>query len=387
MAQFNKPNIQGLQDYLSNSSSRGENQITWFRIPTGNSIVRILPPWDSRGMIALTVYSHSITYSEPNSEYPKYSWTCVDRTFGKPCNICKGLEQLRATGVDTEQWDPNTRTFYCNALVMADPQYGRTQEGLAPGTHVLMRLPKTVYDWIVAQITNPQIGDITDPTSGIDIMINKSGSGLDTKYSCTLSPNGRTQIDPAILATLELYNLSDIFATGFDDQRIEGLVNSLRSAASQMTASIPQYQQQMNSHFQPPMPNQYNPYQQPAGQFNPAAPAVPSYQVPVAPQTPVQQPVQPQPNAFQGYANQAPTQPVPASPYGVGAPVPPPWETSSTAPVQPVKPQVPPQVQPTQVAPSQPAAPSNLPACYGKYDNASPLCVVCPKEIECSRIK
>ena len=25
MAQFNKPNIQGLQDYLSNSSNRGEN--------------------------------------------------------------------------------------------------------------------------------------------------------------------------------------------------------------------------------------------------------------------------------------------------------------------------------------------------------------------------
>lgn len=383
MTQFNKPNIQGLQDYLSNNSNKGDSQITWFKIPTGNSIVRILPPWDSRGLIALTVYSHSITYNEPNSKYPKYSWTCVDRTFGKPCNICKGLEQLRATGVDTEQWDPNTRTFYCNALVMADPQYGRVQEGLAPGTHVLMRLPKTVYDWIVAQITNPQIGDITDPMTGIDIMISKTGSGLDTKYSCTLSPNGRTQIDPAILSTLELYNLSDIFSTGFEDQRIEGLVNSLRSAAQQMTASIQQYQQQMNSNFQPPMPSQYNPYQQ----FNPQPVRGPVYQAPVAPQTPVQQPTPSQPNAFQGYASQPSVQPVqavPASPYGAGAPTPLPVAATNPAPVQnPAQPPV-----PSVAAPSTaPAGSPDLPACYGKYDNASPLCVVCPKEIECSRMK
>lgn len=368
MAAFNKPNLQGLQDYLNNNSQSQGDSIRWWSLPDGMCVIRILPPWDARGMIALPVYSHRITYNDPNSKYPKYTWTCVEKTFGKACNICRGLAQLRESGANTEQWDPTDRKFYANALVIHDPNYGRVQDALAPNTHVLLRLPKTVYDWIVSQITNPQIGDITDPQSGIDIMVTKTGKGLETKYACTLSPNGRTPIDQNVLSSLTLYDISDIFSTGFDDQRVEGLVNSLRSAATQMTAAMPQFQQQMNSNYpqyqqyQPPMPPQYQ------------APAAPVYQPPQQPQTPPAPPVPSPAQGFQGYQTQPQTPSVPASPYGSQVP--------QTAPPSPIQTSP----SPATVAPmTAPQATGSQPTCYGKYDQSSVTCVVCPHEVECVR--
>lgn len=372
MAAFNKPNLQGLQDYLNNNSQPQGDSIRWWSLPDGMCVIRILPPWDARGMIALPVYSHRITYNDPNSKYPKYTWTCVEKTFGKACNICRGLAQLRESGANTEQWDPTDRKFYANALVIHDPNYGRVQDALAPNTHVLLRLPKTVYDWIVSQITNPQIGDITDPQSGIDVMVTKTGKGLETKYACTLSPNGRTPIDPNVLSSLTLYDISDIFSTGFDDQRVEGLVNSLRSAATQMTAAMPQFQQQMNSNY-PQIP-QYQQYQAPMPpQYQ--APAAPVYQPPQQPQTPPAPPVSSPAQGFQGYQTQPQTPSVPASPYGSQVP--------PMAPPSPV--QTPP--SPAPVAPmTAPQATGSHPTCYGKYDQSSVTCVVCPHEVECVRV-
>lgn len=367
--QYNKPNLAGLQDYLNNNSGGG-GDIKWWSLPIGTSIIRVLPPWDQTGRVALEVYQHRIEYTDPGSKYTKYNWTCVDRTFGRPCNICQGLKEMRDAGVNTEDWEANSRQFYINALIVQDPGYGRSPDALMPGTHVLMRIPKTVFDWIVTQITNPAIGDITDPQSGIDIMVTRSGSGLDTRYSCTLSPNGRQPIDPNILNSLELYNLSDVFSTGFDDQRIANLVMSLKTSAMHLTGAIPQIQQQMNVGYQPQIPTR--PVTNPVPQTPPV----------VAPQYAVQQQMMPgayqMPNQQNGLPN------VPASPYQVGAqPVAPQVQVPQVqAPVPPVQVQQPVATAPQPVMnPVDPAYPS----CFGHYNAADVTCITCPYEVDCTR--
>lgn len=368
---YNKPNLENLQNYIQNNSSGG-GDIKWWSLPIGTSVIRVLPPWDQTGRVALEVYQHRIEYTEPGSRFTKYNWTCVERTFGRPCNICRGLKEMRDAGINTEEWEANSRQFYINALVMQDPGYGRSPDALMPGTHVLMRIPKTVYDWIVTQITNPTIGDITDPNSGIDIMVTRAGAGLNTTYSCTMTPNGRQPIDPNIMNALELYNLSEIFSGGFDDARIQGLVSSLRSSTANMATALGSIQQQMNS----------NPgYQAP--QYNPPTPVAPAQQY--RPQAPQQMQMQfPTPQYNPQTAPQAPQFNVPASPYQVSqAPV--------QAPAQPMQnpvgtPPVPQQapVQPVQ-APVQAQAPSNTPTCFGKYNPADVNCITCPYEIQCSQ--
>lgn len=390
--QYNKPNVQNLQNYLNNSKSGDQNDIKWWSFPQGTSVIRILPPWDATGMVALEVYQHRIEYTEPGSSFTKYSWTCVERTFGKPCNICRGLKEMRDAGINTEDWDPTTRQFYINALVMSDPNYGRIADALAPGTHVLMRIPKTVYDWVVSCITNPQIGDITDVTSGLDIMVTKSGSGLDTRYACTMTPNGRTPIDPAILSNLELYNLTEIFSSGFDDQRIASMIASIKNSALRLNNMIPNVQMQMNpqQYQQPQMPvtPQYPTMPQtpqvPQVPQTPPVPQVP--QVPQTPQVPVSHPVVPQynPQPVAQPAPVAPAQmmpqstPVPPSPYLAGQPV--------------IQPQIQPaqaQIQPAPIQAGTPPVQSQqaqtTPTCYGQYNPADVNCITCPYEVDCTR--
>ena len=170
-----QPNIENMQQYLSQENekraSKGDGP-TWWSIPSGMSSIRILPPWDPTGRIALPVYMHPIEFKGADMSFTKYNWTCVNKTFGKPCAICEGLAGLAAAGINTEKWEAKRRQFYFNAIVMQDPSYDSAKgTGVAPGTHVLLRAPKVLYDWVVSQITNTMIGDITPIANGIDVYV------------------------------------------------------------------------------------------------------------------------------------------------------------------------------------------------------------------------
>lgn len=382
MANFGnyQPNINELTSYLqsnaSNSSEKGDGPL-WWNIPQGTSSVRILPPWDPSGRVALAVYSHRIEFQGQGMNYKKYSWTCVDKTCGKRCNICEGLLNLEAAGLDTSEYQANKRQFYFNAIVMFDPVYdagiksGKKPEdigGVAPGTHVLMRAPKTLYDWVVAQITNPLVGDITSVEQGIDVYVTKEGSGLDTKYTATLSPNGRQAIPQEYLDKIEnLYNLDEIFGTGFEDAQVNELVAHLGNSARALGGGqIQQVVQQMGGY-------------QPVPQVVPQTPvAVPGMQAPVVSA----------PTPFTQAPAVAPTPVAPASPV---APAPPsPFNGQAVAPVQqPVAPVVPqptvPQSLPFDVDTPTTAPAGNNPPCFGQYNASNVQCVVCSSEIPCSK--
>ena len=361
MFEYHQPNIDSMQQYLSkeNEKSSGEGP-NWWSIPAGMSVVRILPPWDPTGRVALPVFMHPIEYKGEGMSYTKYNWTCVNKTFSKQCPICEGLANLAAAGVDISNWEATRRQFYFNAIVMHDPTYDASKnKGTAPGTHVLMKAPKTFYDWIIAQITNPMVGDITSITNGIDIYITKEGQGLGTSYNMTFSPNGRTAVPQEYLEKItNLYNLDDIFSVGFEQKQVDDLVNHLKKSAGVMNNSIPAMQQQMAGYTQAPMNTTgYPPMNNPV-----ANPMTPSY----------------------GMPSMNTGVPVAANPYmnqnANASQDTPPWTQS-----QPTGVLVPP-VAPVPTAP-QSQADSNLPKCYGQYDSGSVNCVVCPHEISCSQSK
>ena len=363
MFNYHQPNLENMQQYLNQEKEKGGDGPNWWSIPAGMSSIRILPPWDPTGRVALPVYMHPIEYKGEGMSYTKYNWTCVNKTFNKPCPICEGLASLAASGVDTSNWEANRRQFYFNAIVMHDPTYDNKGKGTAPGTHVLLKAPKTFYDWVIAQITNPMIGDITSVTNGIDVYVTKEGTGLGTSYNMTLSPNGRTAVPQEYLDKItDLYNLDDIFSAGFDQKQIDELVNHLKNSAGVMANGIPNTMNQMAGYGMPPAqpamaPNQFqqSPNMMP-GQFS-------------APPTGM-------PMASNPYAQQTGTPPWQDQPT---APVAPPaMNYVSTAPVSPA---------PVAPIPNQVTNQENLPKCFGNYDSGSVNCVVCPKELECSRLK
>lgn len=361
MFNYHQPNLENMQQYLNQeqekSSGSGPN---WFSIPSGMSSIRILPPWDPTGRVALPVFMHPIEYQEEGSKYKKYNWTCVNKTFGKKCPICEGLEGLAAAGVDISNWEANRRQYYFNAIVMHDPTYDGKQNGTAPGTHVLLKTPKTFYDWVISQITNPMIGDITSVTNGIDIFVTKEGTGLGTTYNMTLSPNGRTPIPQEYLDKItDLYNLDDIFSAGFEQKQIDGLVNHLKKSAGVMGNAVGNAVNQMAGYTQAPMtPPASMPYNYGGVPQNTGYP-------------PMNNPV-PAPTGM----------PIAPSPFSAPpAPMTPPWQQAPTAPINPA-PAVNVVPAPT---PVQETTSSSMPKCFGRYDPGSVTCVVCPVELNCSK--
>lgn len=383
------PNLANLQSYLNEEKSKqnygdGPN---WWSIPLGMSSVRILPPWDPSGRIALAVTMHPIEYQNSTMKYKKYNWTCVSKTFGKPCKICEGLQEMAAAGVDISKFEATRRQFYMNVIVMHDPRYqasiqaGKSpeqSEGVAPGTHVLMKTPKTIYDWVISQITNPMVGDITSLTQGIDVYITKEGSGLNTKYTPTLSPNGRTPVPQEYLSKIEsLYNIDEIFSTGFDDNLIAELVNHLKKSAGAIANNVPTMVNQMAGYPTPAPAPAMAPPQMPIVYESTGVP-------PVAPPVPTPVPTPAMPPQYTGTPPvQSPIAPSPFNGGGSGvppftAPAGPNYGTPAAAPVQP-------QAVPSPIpAPSSPTE-MNLPKCFGQYNPQQVTCVVCPAEIPCSQ--
>lgn len=404
------PNIANLQNYLNEEKSRqnyGDGP-TWWSIPAGMSSIRILPPWDPSGRIALAVNMHPIEYQNSTMKYKKYNWTCVNKTFGKPCKICEGLMQMSAAGVDVSKMEANRRQFYMNAIVMHDPRYhasiqaGKTPEqadGVAPGTHVLLKTPKTLYDWVISQITNPMVGDITSLTNGIDVYITKEGTGLGTKYTPTLSPNGRSAVPQEYLDKIDaLYNLDEVFSTGFDDNLIAELVDHLKKSAGAIANNVPTMVNQMAGYTNPapavaPMNNPI------MGGYVPQS--VSSQPMPGnfpqavnSPMTNPTYPSSPQPNVGMPQYNTGttPQPPIAPSPFGAGAPpvnaaplAPAPSSVAPSGAVPNYGTPVPMNPVPTPAASSPSPTEMNLPKCFGQYNPQQVTCVVCPAEVSCSQ--
>ena len=378
--EVNKPNIENMQQYLSEEKNKSRDYgdgPKWWSIPTGMSSIRILPPWDPTGRVALAVSMHPIEYQPKGAKFKKYNWTCVNATFGKPCKICEGLQEMSASGVDISKWEANRRQYYLNAIIMHDPRYqasinaGKKPEdadGVAPGTHVLMRTPKTLYDWILSQITNPMVGDITSLTNGIDVYVTKDGTGLGTTYTPTLSPNGRTAVPQEYLDKItNLHNLDEIFSTGFDEKLIDELVSHLKGSAMSISMNVPNVVNQM------------------AGYQNPGVPTPPQ-SIPVAPT------VSTVPNVQNPYNSGIPSVPQPnpstvaPNPFATTAPTPVNFQPTGTTPMMnyPSSSQSTVPSSPAPVADTNPNT-MNVPKCFGQYNPSQVNCVVCPSEIACSQ--
>lgn len=177
----------------------------------GDNFVRVLPPWSAAGKIGIKVAKHYDMPPDSKILYCAVTW--ADKF--QNCPICDTVNKF-AEDMDTSPWWADTK-YYVNALI-----YDANENLLFPKPKIL-RLPWIVYSWINQQISNPRIGNITNPVSGYDIQINKSGKGRNTKYVPQLLPNKKpiADSDEKMVALLKgLFNLDSIFKT---PEGMEGL--------------------------------------------------------------------------------------------------------------------------------------------------------------------
>lgn len=114
---------------------------------------------------------------------------CEDITFDKPCPVCSAMHKAKMASPDKETTDAldesyPKRTYLMNAVYLEGPDADQQ-------VHVL-EVGKKVMDGILNIAENLYSDEevvFVDPKEGVDIIINRSGKGLQTAYTVS----GRSQ--------------------------------------------------------------------------------------------------------------------------------------------------------------------------------------------------
>jgi len=158
----------------------------------GKSQIRIVPYKFNKDIPFIELYFH---YNINNKTY------LSPMSFGRPDPIVEFAEKLKRTG-DTDDWkagkkmEPKLRTFV-TVIVR-----GKENEGVK-----FWGFGKTVYQDILGYIADPDYGDITDPMTGRDIVLDvTSAEESNAAYPTTAIRIKPTQTklsdDPAMIQSL-----------------------------------------------------------------------------------------------------------------------------------------------------------------------------------------
>jgi hypothetical protein len=158
----------------------------------GKSLIRIVPYKFNKDIPFIKLYFH---YNINNKTY------LSPMSFGRPDPIVEFAEKLKRTG-DTDDWkagkkmEPKLRTFV--PIIVR----GKENEGVK-----FWGFGKTVYQDILGYIADPDYGDITDPLTGRDIVLDvTSAEESNAAYPTTAIRIKPTQTklsdDPAMVQSL-----------------------------------------------------------------------------------------------------------------------------------------------------------------------------------------
>lgn len=157
------------------------------RVPPGKSRWRILPSWEGKPD---GIFSHPFSqhFVKDVAGELKAVHVCLDKTFGLPCNICTTLEQaLRVAPSDDIINALGESKSKSKELVNAI-----RIDGDNPGEQGILELSPTTFDqWLSVWETydaEEEPIDILDLKNGFDVIIERTGKGLNTEYKVNAAP-------------------------------------------------------------------------------------------------------------------------------------------------------------------------------------------------------
>jgi len=155
----------------------------------GASLIRILPPYSGEDWYKETWFHFGIGVD-------RKPIACARRLLDEPCYICEQVDELRKSEDprDVElptQIAARRRVFY-NIIDLDDVESG--VQIFSSGV--------TIFKDLLMYVADPDWGDITDPEEGYDIVIDREGTGIDTKYNTRAKKNSTPLIDPGLLDEL-----------------------------------------------------------------------------------------------------------------------------------------------------------------------------------------
>lgn len=169
------------------------------KLASAKNLVRILPRWDGNesGTFWQDFGQHFIKNAKGEVQAV---YICTANTFGRPCDVCAALAEYSAAVTD-EDLTKTIGEARASSRVLVNALYLNGTHANPKEDPVLLELPQSVLNDILG-IMETYMEDhnlnIVSLQEGYDLVINKSGSGRDTKYSVTPSPKPRA-IDKKVL--------------------------------------------------------------------------------------------------------------------------------------------------------------------------------------------
>ena len=206
------------------------NRAKTAKVPDGRSRWRILPSW--RGGDAQFWHDFGAHYVKNTKGEMQAVYMCVDKTFGRPCEICDAVAHAIKHATDDATMEALTQAkangrVLLNAIQLDGP-------GADVNKVVILELPPSAFGLIV-DIANEWIGDdvnILDVVDGKDLVIERSGTGKNTKYSIQVGAKA-TKLPADVLK--QLHDLDAYVAQESSDQQARAL-NAVRSTAGLLPA-------------------------------------------------------------------------------------------------------------------------------------------------------
>jgi hypothetical protein len=227
-------NLEAMRQKLSNSQNRttGNKNDTKWRPKEGDQTIRILPTAD--GDPFKEFHFHYNVGRNPGILCPK-------KNYGEHCPICDFASQLWREGVDSNSDQSKNaakklfarKRYYSPILIR-----GSETDGVKVWAY-----GKTAYETLLGYVLDPDYGDITDPETGTDLVLNYNVPGTPGSFPKTqLKPRRRPSVlcDDAIASCDDLLeSVPDIEAqfTKLSSEDIQAIMNEFLSTDSSSETS------------------------------------------------------------------------------------------------------------------------------------------------------
>ncbi|ELA7322598.1 hypothetical protein Q9X98_004231 [Vibrio parahaemolyticus] len=202
------------------------------RIPMGKHKFRILPAHPSKGEDAPFWADFGLHYIKGEEKDAtsgrnkvKAVYVCVDKTFNKPCDVCAAIEESARHATTDEQLDLIEDAKCKRAEVLVNVLH-RSSSDKANVPQIMQMTPTTFEKVINIWEEYQSEGiDIFDPENGVDLVITREGTGLNTKYEVMAAVKS-TPIDPSVLD-----QMSDLqeFVQQEHDEGLKKAINAINA--------------------------------------------------------------------------------------------------------------------------------------------------------------
>jgi hypothetical protein len=216
--------LASLQKKRQELAAKGGREKTG-KLPPGNSRWRILPHWAGKDEMPSQDYGAHFVKNKAGEVIAVY--ICTLRTFGKPCEICDELNTAIASASDPElkkqlEEAKSAQRYLLNA-VRLNPTTRKYDDAVT-----LLEVSSPVVTGILSVAMNYAESDgvnIFDLKEGFDVMIDRQGTGLNTKYNVMPAPKS-SSIDPSYME--KITNLDTYVAQEHEEGRVKTL-SAIRS--------------------------------------------------------------------------------------------------------------------------------------------------------------